>query len=286
MDNKLKKNYFKFAFGIAGIALWVWFAFDRGEVLTNFSWKLFGIVSCVFLIIIFVNASILRWITTMFNNPLSNYEALLITSIGALANSAGGVPLGTALVFGVLVKKHGFELKDIFLGKVLATVLSVVSLILIVSFGFLLSKKIIHASIFIILASGMLALTYYAFRTQANTIKYLKNGCLLSILGAVFMVLAYCLVIDFYMPSLEYMEQIVFSGMSLLIGISSMATTVGGLQELILGLNAWFFVENFSFGVELGLFIRFCSVASAFIMSLVLCFVMRKQLGQYLEPTD
>ena len=81
-------------------------------------------------------------------------------------------------------------------------------------------------------------------------------------------------------------EQIVFSGMSLLIGLSFMATTVGGLQELILGLNAWFFVENFSFGVELGLFIRFCSVASALLVSLGLCLIMRKQLGQYLEHTD
>lgn len=285
----LKKISFKIILTFCLLLYLIWFAIDQGEVFSNFSWRVCSINVVIFLAIVILNSILLRWITFIFINPLTLMEAILITSIGAFANAAGGLPVGTVLVMGILVKKHNYDLQTLFMGKVLASGLSILSLFLIFSLSFLLGGKLQVFGLTIFILMVIMLILYlvlrYRFQYLFNDLKqesltvYLFRGYGIALMSATLMVTSYCLIIDNYIHDISIHEAIAMSSLSLMVGFGVLANTIGGFQELIVGMSAVIYSMDFSFGVELGLFIRFCSIIASFVIFIVSVLLINGKLS-------
>src|SRR5262245_55532619 len=114
--------------GLLGTVLY--FALRHGQILLDIRPQVLALNVALTVLVVFLNGMVLKWITHAFAKPLTIAEAALLASLGSLMNAAGGLPIGTALNLAILVRKHGFALTDLLIGKAIATVLSIASLAL------------------------------------------------------------------------------------------------------------------------------------------------------------
>lgn len=280
-------KYIKPLIGLCLITCVIYFTVKNGNMFRQLN--IFALTGSTFFSIftLILNSLILKWISETFPNPLSVMEACEVTAVGAFANSVGGLPIGTALVIGVLVKKHGIALKDILVGKAVASVLSIAALGLIVGMVTSLTPPYYEGVLFLLSALAIIAAVIWFGKQKWVTLhgrglseslagKTLAKGLALSILVSITMIMTYWSVIRIYMPHVSIAVSVQLAGISLIAGFGVMANSIAGMQEIIVGVMALRNNISFVSGVELGLFIRFSSIIAAALV--VLFSIIRKSI--------
>jgi len=252
----------------------IWLGLSKGQLIQRFDINLFFLNVLVSLAIIFFNACILRWSTLIFDTPLTVNESLLIASSGTLVNAAGGLPIGTIMVFTILVKQHGFMLKQLLLGKIIATLLCIFCLLIILGISRAIESQFSFALIALALGGiGLIGLKIIPslkklpsnFRQPYIELldRHFKSGLFLAAISVSFMLLSYWIVLNHYQPQLPANEAVAITSISLIANYSMMANTLGGLQEIIIGFVSTLYSLTFTDGIDIGLFNRITAIAAA-----------------------
>jgi hypothetical protein len=272
--NEKQKKWLKILISILLLSSLGWLAVSRGQIIQKFDGVVFICNSIVALTIVVLNGFMLRWTTFMFANPLSMTEAVLVASSGAFVNAAGGLPIGTAMVMLILAKQHGYRLDQLIIGKIISLGLSVSSLLLF----FACSRYFAGQYLFALAAFIGVAIILFLIRVtpaikwlpqhirsgwQSLVSQYYFHGLCLALVIAAMMLFSYWIVMRHYLPNLTLYDTIAIASASLMTGFVMMANALGGVQEVVVGIMSMAYALKFVDGVDIGLFIRVCSLAGA-----------------------
>lgn len=249
---------------LGSLAIMAW---RNGEILRHIEASVLLANASASMLTVLGNSLLLRWITCVTASPLTISEAILLSALGSLGNAMGGLPIGTALVVAILVRDHGIPLRDIIAGKLLATLLAIITTALLTALLASHSPTAWRLVCLLIAITGLSALFLLPPKIPQRLpgealLKRLCHPCVLAqglafaIFTSMSMMLAYGIIIHRYLPALDIADGIFISGTSLLLGFASMASVIGGIQEVITGFTASYSQLSFAAGVEISLFMR------------------------------
>lgn len=267
-------------FGAGLLIFLLIFSLKYGAILSTIDIRILSMNVAISIVIVFCNGLVLKWTTHAFKAPLTIVEAQILAALGSFANAAGGLPIGTAMTIGVLVARHKFDLRDVVIGKLVATGLAVGALASFVAvFG---SDNASTAVITLFAVVGIAApivlwaiakfsgpnLRHIGVLQTLGSPPLIVSGVALAIVVAVLMNISYWIVIHHYVPDLSFSQSVQMISASLMVGFILLANSVSGLQEIFVGLSATQFQLSFVAGIELGLFIRIGSlIASGIVLA-------------------
>ena len=273
--------------GVVGVGLLaglVVFAWKHGTLLRHLDPALLARVIGLATASVLANGALMAWIgrgQPPPGRPLSFGEALQVSSFGSFANAAGGIPIGTVMVFGTLMRRHRFSLTGIAMGKGLGAVLNIGWMLLIVAAG--LEAGIgVGASrnpTALAWAAGLLGLLclglpplvrglYLKTRFRAGEVFRNLAGPLwpagLAITGVMAFtnVALYAVVVRHYLPASGWGLAIGWAAASLVLGFLLSVNTIGGAQEIVAGLSGLLFRLPLVVGVELALVVRLGTIVA------------------------
>lgn len=270
-------RWLKAIFGILFLVSLGIMAWRNGEILRHIEMPVLLANTLASMLTVTGNSLLLRWITTATAKPLTLTEAVLLSALGSLGNALGGLPIGTAAVIAILVRDHGIAVRDIIAGKLLVTILSVITAALLTALLAHHSPTIWRLICLLIASAGMASLTLLPQRIpqripgQDLLLRLCRppaliEGLALATFTTMTMMLAYGIIIHRYLPSLDIADGIFISGTSLLLGFASMSSTIGGVQEVITGFTANYSQLKFAAGVEVSLFMRLGGLLAAAVL--------------------
>lgn len=259
---------------LAGFAMLGW---RNGDIFKQFDAGIFLLTTLAAIFAVAANTLMLRWITTPLASPLSTREAMLLSSLGSVGNSLGGLPIGTAAVIAILVKKHDFSLRDMVAGKLLSTGLATITTALLTAILSMSAPPALRSLLLALAFSGTVICfflpAYLPHWIPGREIihkltqgKNLWEGMLYAMAISLTFMASSMIAITHYLPSLSATDSILLAGGSLLLNFLTLASGVGGMSEVIAGTVATALNMKFAAGVELGLLLRFSNLCAALLV--------------------
>lgn len=212
-----------------------------------------------------------------YQRRLNIRSALRITSLSSLGNAAGGLPLGTTVKYTILYKKVGMSISQITFGLSAYTIGITLTLLGYAVVGILalhfhpliksLSAAILLASIAVI----PLVARFWARRSRSfsKLIRpFLKKPtsvmvALISLATASLFTLNSAVVGLFLFPEHSFFRIWFISASGILLGLGSLLQSVGGIQEIAMGITAYASGINTIDGVQIALVMRFTSIIAS-----------------------
>lgn len=238
-----------------------------------------GLMICstvVSLFINLINATIIRAIVDAYEGKITYASSLRISALGALGNAAGGLPIGTGLKFAILYKQSGLKVIEITAGLVIFTIAISFFLLAYASasiwtMGFSPFIKAIPG-LLLIVGIALLLLLRTALRKRNGAMRlvepFLKNNCFQRLLAISFLMttiflLNYWVIGRFLFPEIPLMQMIFIASIGILTGLGSLLQSVGGIQEISMGVAAHVSGANLIDGAQLALLLRVTSLISS-----------------------
>lgn len=222
-----------------------------------------------------INALIIKTIVGAYQGKLAYVNALHISALGSFGNASGGLPIGTGLKFAILHRQSGLKVKEIAAGLAVSAV--IISLLLVagmsVSIWFMdfpFSAKAAPGSL-LIASLLLIPLCWPWLKKKAIArliLPLLANGHLARLFAAsLLMVLAfvfnYWIIGYFLFPKVSDMQMIFIACLGILAGLGSLLQSVGGVQEISMGLATYLAGARLIDGAQLALVMRFTSLISS-----------------------
>ncbi|MCP5163427.1 MAG: hypothetical protein H7A00_17420 [Hahellaceae bacterium] len=177
-------------------------------------------------------------------------------------NALSGMPLGTAIKFAALHNKSGLKKREILAGQIYFTFLNA---FLLLTVG--VSVVIPEASILLIL---IFILLYFLMKKIGFSqviplleVKVMFKSLSLSLSVTTLMIFCYFMIVDINTARVDIYSFISMICLGLVLGFSSGAPSLGGLQEILMGVASQLVIGEALFGVELALIMRFVSLVSS-----------------------
>lgn len=236
-----------------------------------------------------LNASVIRTIVGAYHGKIGYARSLHISALSAFGNAAGGLPVGTTLKFALLYRQSGLKIKEITFGLILFTVAITFMLLGYVSISipamnFRLSLSVIPGILFVL---GV-ALTAFLWswlsakkimpQTASPLLRhpYFVQLLLVSFSLTTMFIFNYWIIGYFLVPDIPPMQMIFIASVGILTGLGSLLQSVGGIQEISMGIATAISGSNLIDGAQLALTMRITSlISSAIILSLLYLLPLR-----------
>jgi len=280
LDPATKRSRFsallRLFFGLSLLAVIIIWVAKQGILTERIS---VGLVICstfVSLLINFINASVIRTIVAVYQGKITYASSLRISSLGALGNAAGGLPIGTGLKFAILYKQNRLRVTEITSGLVIFSI--AISFVLLAyasasiwAMNFPLFIKAIPGLLFIagiffmLLLWRVLSKKNIAIRLVKPFLKaqHLQRLLVISFSMATAFLLNYWIISRFLFPDIPSMQIVFVASVGILTGLGSLLQSVGGIQEISMGIAAFVSGANLIDGAQLALFLRITSLISS-----------------------
>ena len=270
------------------VAVIVWIS-REGTFLKRLSLEVFLWSGFASLVTAMLHALTLGLISRIHGRTLDYRQALRITALGSLGNAAGGIPLGTAVKFGILHQRVGLSLGQITFG--LATVSFGISLWLLLycatSALWLDLSGWFQTSLIAVLGAALLATAMASRflrhgRLSALATPYLKVERVIQVAGLSFLVatsfvLNFCAVGMLLLPDPTIPELVFVCASGTLLGLVTLLQSIAGTNELAMALMAHAVGIKAADGAQIALTLRATALAtSAIILGLHSLWALRE----------
>ena len=277
------KILFKSITGITFLSFIVIYTYKNGTLFQNFNYKILLLVSSLSLLSLVLNGLIIRISVICFSGQIPRLHAFNLSAIGALGNTLGGIPIGTALKYMLLYKKSGVSIKKITYGFIFFTSLMLFMLLLSCSFFIWftdidLNLKLLPLTLIFLFVLFFYYLYYLSRQEHHQLSKLIRPFFSFEILPKYFFVIAlntitsvtsFYIITSYYIPDVEMARSLFLVSLGLLVGISTGAQSIGGLQELSMGISGLLVNLKIIQGVEIVLLYRMATFISSVILALV-----------------
>lgn len=277
------REYMRAAAGfclLIGLAIWA----TRDEpLLAQLTTALIAGSALLSAAVIGLNALTLTTIVSAYQQRLDYRNALRLSALGAFGNALGGLPLGTALKFALLYRRAGLTARQLVTGLAVFTLATSAALLAYAAFGALQTRLStiswalpLGLLIALILAIGIGLNSPLAGLLRAIGGPFLSRNTLPRVLwlsGAVatLFVITYCFVGRQLFAHIPLPELVFIGSAGILVSFGSLLQSVGGVQELAVGLTTSLTGAAVVSGVKMALVARLGSViSSGFLLGAVL----------------
>ncbi len=225
---------------------------------------------------LFVNALTIRLTARVFGGSLSNAKALRVSALGALGNSLGGLPIGTALKYAILYRSRTLGPAQLTAG--LAVFSAAISLGLLATasvsvwgttlegrFKLLPAIALVVAAL-ILMGAGLAARRTRAYQSLIAPFLSPRIAAGVSGLGAatsILFVANYWVIARTLVPQIGTADILFISSAGILVGLGSLLQSVGGVQELSLAMLASSTGHVAVDGVQLALVMRLSAILAS-----------------------
>lgn len=271
--------------GLSVLTIIIVWVSKEGVLLQELNWQLIFASTLVSLTLSFVNADCLKVMTRAYATELKFFSALHISALGSLGNALGGLPIGTTLKYAILHKKFCLSITQITVGFVTfsATISAFLLLFAAVgSTGVNLPPGIkyflaIFAALCIFFIPLFILWLQRNARVKPLLAPYWHGRTLLKILilsfsTASLFLFNYWVISRFLFPTIPLLELIFMSAVGILVGLGSVLQSVGGVQELSMGMAAYISGAEILDGVQLALVMRITSIIAPAIILMAMYF--------------
>jgi hypothetical protein len=224
----------------------------------------------------FANAMIISEISKVYGGAMNYKSSLYTTALGTFANAAGGIPIGTALKYILLHKKGRLSVAQTTAGFVVFTIF--ISLALLIYVAILIHWIDINDAYrnmavlvliisLVVLASAVFCLKYFP-RIQRHFSPFLKFRSVLRV-SVISIVVTLGFILNFWVVACQLFPQMTFIQTAFSVSLGSLVSqmaflqSVGGVQELSIGVATRVAGTELIQGVMLGLTIRITALVSS-----------------------
>ncbi len=251
-------------------------------ILILFSWEyllsLFSIPLASLLLMLLLgggslwaNSLIIKRVTSRYRKFVSVRDSLWMTSVGVLGNSLG-LPVGTGVKYYFWVVQVGLKVRQSLLGVGYFSLFSFLLSSLVV---LVLSAVSSGSSALYLIACGVVAISGLLVWGVSRAIFKVDDLEVVLDFGLVVVVIAlmaflFSLPLAFYYPNIELFDIVIVSFGFIALSYLTFVSSIPVGQELLLGLVAMFFNDQFMLGVAVGLAVRMVYVLNAAAVVLLL----------------
>jgi hypothetical protein len=267
---------FRLLFGLTLLAVIIIWVAKQGILTERISVELLICSTFISLLVNFINASVIRTIVAIYQGKITYASSLRISCLGALGNAAGGLPIGTGLKFAILYKQSRLKVTEITAGLVIFSiaisfVLLAYASVSIWAMNFSPLIKSIPGLLFIV-GIVLLIFLWKVLKNKNTAIRlvkpFLMDGnfqrlLVISFSMATVFILNYWIISRFLFPDIPSMQIVFVASVGILTGLGSLLQSVGGIQEISMGLAAYVSGASLIDGAQLALFLRITSLISS-----------------------
>lgn len=234
----------------------------------------------------FANALIISEISKIYGGAMDYKSSLYTTALGTVANAAGGVPIGTALKYILLHRKGKLSIAQTTAGFVVFTIS--ISLVLLSYVAILIRWLDVNDAYRNLAAFALLAgllvpavavffLRYFP-RAQRHFSPFLQYRALfrisvISVIVTLGFLLSFWVVASQLFPQMTFVQTAFSVSLGSLVSQMAFLQSVGGIQELSIGVATRVAGSELIQGVMLGLTIRMTALVSSGLI--IAAFVLR-----------
>ncbi len=259
--------------GVGLLVSLLWWASRQQFALTGTGWAEFAgaVVCCV--LIVCLSGELLRVSLRSLSIEISRRDTLWLTAVGGLGNALGGLPIGTGVKFGLLIRQFGMSPAAVFWTYFFYSVVNAAWMLLFGAFiaGYAGMPALLQG--LMVLPFLLMALMLLLLRSNAVTklplpltlLTLVRSPCLwrgVTISAAIVMLmLASFAVLLFASPDQDEAARALLSvTIAVPVGFLTGLPSLGGIQELLLGASGTLFRLSMAHGVQLGLVARGASL--------------------------
>lgn len=234
----------------------------------------------------FANALIISEISKIHGGAMDYRSSLYTTALGTFANAAGGIPIGTALKYVLLHKKGKLSVAQTTAGFVVFTIS--ISLVLLFYITILIRWLDVNDTYRNLAAFALLACLFvvataafflrYLPRVQRHFSLFLRSRALfrisvISVIVTLGFLLSFWVVASQLFPQMTFVQTAFSVSLGSLVSQMAFLQSVGGIQELSIGVATRVAGTELIQGVMLGLTIRMTALVSSGLI--IAAFVLR-----------
>jgi hypothetical protein len=279
--------------GVTLLSALIYWLSQQGSGFPEISVTFFAATTLASLFVIWWNSEILRLSVRSLGCEMVRQDSLWLTTIGALGNAMGGLPLGTGVKFALLIGKFRLSPSAVFWTYFFYSIMNAVVLMMFGSvFAWLAGLP--HALSIIFVLPAILFWTFCASaRRHAGlrgalpgplaalvTSPLLRKAIAISHLNVLTMVLCFSLILrGSAATSSSMLTSLTAVSLALPAGILTGLPSMGGIQELLLGFSGKLLEMPMEAGVRLALIARAAALIAAALMLLALLVSRRAKSG-------
>lgn len=278
METRIKRmvRWLKPLVGIAILGTLIFWVIKEGVLLERISLSVAAVATVASGVLNLLNALIIKNIVTVYDRKISFVKSLHLSALGTFGNSAGGLPLGTTLKYVLLHQQSGLKIREITAGLVIFTFATSIFLLCytavsVWSTGLLFAAKTTPALILVMLAL-LLPLLWRHFRKRQSIVtliepflrkRNLQRLVATSAMTATGFVSSYWLVTTLLLPEIPRLTILFIASAGTLTSLATLLQSVGGIQELSVGLSAYVSGVRLIDGLQVALVLRVASLLSS-----------------------
>ena len=278
METRIKRmvRWLKPIVGMTILGMLVFWVIKEGVLLERINLSVAAAATVASGVLNLLNASIVKIIVTVYDRKITFVKSLHLSVLGTFGNSAGGLPLGTTLKYVLLHQQSGLKIREITAGLVVFTFATSIFLLCYTAVsvwatGLSLTAKMTPALILIMLALLLPILWRHLRRRQSIVTlvePFLRKGNLqrlvaTSALTATGFVCSYWLVAALLLPEIPTLTILFVASAGTLTSLATLLQSVGGIQELSVGLSAYLSGVRVIDGLQVALVLRVASLLSS-----------------------
>lgn len=278
METRIKRMvwWLKPLVGMTILGTLIYWVIKDGILFERISLSVAAIATFASAILNLLNALIVKIIVTVYGRKISFVKSLYLSVLGTFGNSAGGLPLGTTLKYVLLHQQSGLKIREITAGLVIFTFATSIFLLCytavsVWSTGLPVAAKTTPTLILIMLTM-LLPLAWPHFRKRRSIVTLVepflrkRNLQLLvatSAMTATGFVCSYWLVATLLLPEIPTLTILFVASAGTLTSLATLLQSVGGIQELSVGLSAHLSGIRVIDGLQVALVLRVASLLSS-----------------------
>lgn len=271
MQTKTKRNISaasvaKWLVGIFLIGGCIYLAFTQGELLLSIRLSDILTATTISVATIVVNAAITGRAVRLLGGKINNAEAIRITSVGTFSNTLIGLPIGTAYKFVVLRRSSNLSSRHILFGLLYFTLMNVLILTAVAGVSsknyWLCTPLALTIALPLLPVKLLPSFTKNLFRWQTHLINVLFCFVACALMISCYMALSTIICAD----SSCFSDQITVVSLGMAFNFLINGQSIGGVPELTMGFSSLLHGYGMLLGIELGIALRFCSLAAAILI--------------------
>ena len=278
MQTRIKRivRWLKPLVGMMILGTLVYWVIKEGVLLERINLSVAAAATAASGVLNLLNALIVKIIVTVYDRKITFVKSLHLSVLGTFGNSAGGLPLGTTLKYVLLHQQSGLKIREITAGLVVFTFATSLFLLCYTavsawSTGLSLTTKMAPALILVMLAL-LLPILWRHLRTRQSIFRLvgpflqkrnLQRVLATSAMTATGFVFSYWLVAALLLPEIPTPTILFVASAGTLTSLATLLQSVGGIQELSVGLSAYLSGVRLIDGLQVALVLRVASLLSS-----------------------
>lgn len=263
-------------FGLCILTVIVVWVINKGILLERLNSKVLVWSTLISILTSILHAATLSSIAYAYGRKLNYRYALYISALGSLGNAAGGLPLGTTLKYIILYKRVGLKIGQITFGLTVYTMAIALVLLAYATVCALLLNlrpdiKVLPGLLLIVSIISIIALGCWGQRSKVitNLLNPFLGWKFFLIVAALSFSLASLFILNsvtvgyFLFPEHSFIHITFLSATGIFISLVSFLQSIAGIQELAMGLSAFFSGIESIDGVQIALVMRFTAIISS-----------------------